>query len=843
MRACACKIDEWPTNVYRWLTLLILTSFHSVSADAQVLQDGVPATYNLTSGTNKNPTFVVPAGQGELQFQIGDALIYENFSEPPLPISAGVELTAEISSEGVQYSGDLIGLENTLTINNPPSGTYTLLLASDQPNSYVASCQILATYYPPAPVITSQPQDMTVNMGANVTFSVTATGTGLSYQWQKNGGNISGQNASTLSLHDVQASDQATYDVIVSNSGGPTPSSDATLTVIIPPSITAQPANALSIQGGTATFTVTASGTAPLTYQWLRNGQTFSGDNISGTASSTLTITSVSTSDSASYSVKVSNAAGSITSDNATLTVGPFITAEPSSATVALGGTATFSVTATGTSPTYQWYFDSDPMGGQTLPTLTLNNVQAANAGNYWVVVSNPAWSQESTVVTLSVLSPPSVTSPASQAVSQGQNVTFSVQAGGESPLTYQWTFQSANGGPFVQVPSGTGPSLTLISVTTSNAGYYEVTVKNTLGSITSGTAQLTVSPQPKITVQPQSLDLPPFTNGTFTVAAVGATPLTYQWYLGTNAIPGATNVTLAVTNVAVTNSGSIYSVTISNQFGVITSQPAYLTVCSCLVGVGTLVWSNNIPTATPPLFGPDGTLYVGSGGNLYAVSPSGQIKWSVPSATPLAVAANGTIYSLSSAYSSASARSGSLLAIGQNGDQLWSYGSFDYTNITEVYGINDLGDGQYYPVTDTSQTTVTELALRSNGNLLCFGYTSTSFYNSYTGVGGNGTVLIGFELNASGQSTGLNIAGTCGVVATDDTVLYCPSVSSMSSSVLEAVNPNDSVYWTDNVNGALYSHYWCMTSQNQLIVPFYDSTIANGIVSYSFRACLKTNV
>jgi len=174
----------------------------------------------------------------------------------------------------------------------------------------------------------------------------------------------------------------------------------------------------------------------------------------------------------------------------------PAITGQPQSQTVATGASASFTVTATGTAPlSYQWKFNNSDVAGATSPTLTLSNVQAANAGSYTVVVSNAGGSVTSSSATLTVTrpsAPPSITQqPQAQTVDAGANVTFTVVATGDAPLSYQWKF---NG---VDIPGATTPVLSLSSVQASNAGSYSATVSNPAGSVTSAAALLSVRSLP----------------------------------------------------------------------------------------------------------------------------------------------------------------------------------------------------------------------------------------------------------------------------------------------------------------------------------------------------------
>lgn len=183
--------------------------------------------------------------------------------------------------------------------------------------------------------------------------------------------------------------------------GGNTPTSTASATA---PAIATQPASVSVAVGGTATFTVSATGTAPLSYQWRKGGSA-----IGGASSATYALNSVTTNDAGQYDVVVSNSAGSVTSAAATLTVtggsaAPQITAQPVSQSVAAGTAVTFSVTASGSAPlSYQWRRNGTAITSATASTYTLSSVTAGDAGSFDVVVSNSLGSVTSTAATLTV--------------------------------------------------------------------------------------------------------------------------------------------------------------------------------------------------------------------------------------------------------------------------------------------------------------------------------------------------------------------------------------------------------------------------------------------------------
>ena len=167
-----------------------------------------------------------------------------------------------------------------------------------------------------APVISMQPQSPTVASGNNVTFNVVASGFQLSYQWSFNATNILGATNSSLTLTNVQPDDAGNYAVQVTNLFGSTLSSNAVLTVLVPPTVTTQPTNVTALAGNTAVFTVAADGTAPFSYQW-----TFNNTNLEDATNLTLTLTNVTMDEAGTYSVIVTNLAGSVTSSNAVLSI------------------------------------------------------------------------------------------------------------------------------------------------------------------------------------------------------------------------------------------------------------------------------------------------------------------------------------------------------------------------------------------------------------------------------------------------------------------------------------------------------------------------------------------
>ncbi|HTX15748.1 MAG TPA: immunoglobulin domain-containing protein [Candidatus Baltobacteraceae bacterium] len=434
-----------------------------------------------------------------------------------------------------------------------------------------------------APSITAQPAGETVGVGQTATFTVTATGNPTpTYQWQNavTGANIAGAtSASYTTPATTLAESGSKFQVVVSNSAGSITSTAATLTVDAAPGFTTQPASLTVTAGQPATFTVVATGSAPLSYQWQR-GTT----NITGATSSSYTLAAASASDNgATFRVVVTNPVSNATSNSATLTVdsGPVITAQPANKTVLVGQTATFTVTATGSpAPTYQWQnaATSANISGATSASYTTPATTLAESGSkFQVVVSNSAGSITSTAATLTVDAAPGFTmQPASLTVTAGQPATFTVVATGAAPLSYQWQRGTTN------ITGATSSSYTLAAASASdNGATFRVVVTDPVGNATSNSATLTVDSGPAITTQPANQTVLVGQTATFTVAATGNPAPTYQWQnAATSAnISGATSASYTTPATTLADSGSTFQVVITNSVSSVTSNAATLTV------------------------------------------------------------------------------------------------------------------------------------------------------------------------------------------------------------------------------------------------------------------------
>ena len=333
----------------------------------------------------------------------------------------------------------------------------------------------------------------------------------FSYQWRRDEAEVAGATNATLVLSNIQTGDGGSFSVIIASDFGSVTSTVATVTVSVPVAITTPPLDQTVNAGGTALFTVSASGTEPLSYQWH-----FKGVVRIGETNAALALPNVQVSDAGDYHVVITNPAGSVASPAARLAVGvpPQILSQPQGTSGLAGATITLSVAASGVEPlSYQWRFEDQDLAGATNLDLTLANLQPSMAGEYEVVIRNSAGSVASRPAVVTVNIPVTIlSSPQSQAAVSGTNVTLSVTATATAPVAYQWQL---NG---IDIPSATNATLVLRNIQSENAGTYRVLVSNAFSSDASDEAEIVLLEDASVSL---SFD-PAIVGGTFVIRLNG---------------------------------------------------------------------------------------------------------------------------------------------------------------------------------------------------------------------------------------------------------------------------------------------------------------------------------
>ena len=280
------------------------------------------------------------------------------------------------------------------------------------------------------------------------------------------------------------------------------------------PTISDQPKDRIGFIGQQTRFDVGVSGKGPLSFQWRRNGVPIEGATQATYLSPRLTAAD----NGSKYSVTISNSAGSVTSNEATLTVNdkPTVTSSPQSVTLSVGATATFTVAASGQSLSYQWYRDEEPISGATSTTYSFTVTAADDGAEFRAYALNLAGFTASEAAMLTVSAAPGVlVQPVAQTLAAGETLLLGVRATGGS-LSYQWRRDGAN------IPDATAAVLRIASVAATDAGAYTVAITNTLGAITSAAATVAVTTAAPITFSapPAQIALSPSASaaGSFTL-------------------------------------------------------------------------------------------------------------------------------------------------------------------------------------------------------------------------------------------------------------------------------------------------------------------------------------
>ena len=503
---------------------------------------------------SKTPTsLVVSSNPTKTSYRIGEELNLD-----------GLKVTATYDNGTSEVVDEFeVMIEEGVTSS---AGTKTIDILYDYNNVSVATTFEIVVQA--GPVITAQPSNYVGPMGTKATFTVVATGTDLSYQWQWSRDNgqtwtnssstFTGYRSASLQIPISEARNGYLYRCIVTDVSGDTVTSNAARLTIgsAAPTITTQPANYTGALGTKATFTVVATG-ADLTYQWQwsrDNGATWtnSSSTFEGNRSASMKVPISAARNNYLYRCIVTSSTGeAVTSNAARLTVaadGPTITTHPSNYTGALGTKATFTVVASGTNLTYRWQWSRDngvtwansssACPGYNTASMQVPITEARNGYLYRCVVMNASGAtatSNAAKLTIGAAGLAITTQPKNCSGAVNTTATFTVVASGTN-LYYQWQWSRDNGTTWSNSSSampGYNTAKLSVPITSARNNYlYRCIVYSAAGEIAvSAAAKLTVSSVAALAITSQPKDYVGDVGETakFTVAASGE-GLAYQW-------------------------------------------------------------------------------------------------------------------------------------------------------------------------------------------------------------------------------------------------------------------------------------------------------------------------
>jgi hypothetical protein len=482
-------------------------------------QTNVPANgTNVMEATGGN--YHVLALRGD-----GTVIAWGNNSYGQINVPAGLSNVVQIAAG--DYHNLALKKDGTVVAwgqNNYGQSTIPLGLSNVV---MVAGCgsQSLALMNDGSPWIKQQPLSLTTFSGMNSTFNVLAIGTTtVNYQWYFNGTNILGATNAFLSLTNVQTTNSGNYSVIVSNAVGVVASSNAVFAVSNSPPFISQPVSQFVVAlHSNALVTVTSSGSLPQFYRWQ-----FKGSNITAATNAFLSLTNAQFTNGGNYTVIITNAYGSTTGLVASLII------------MDLGTALNATNLVWSTSSSYPWF-----------PEISTNHDGIAAAQS-----ATPPYPQYSTLQS-------SVTGPGT--------LTFWAECS-QSLDTYVFS-AAGNYGQTVFIPPFPQWVQETVYLGTGTQALQWQFRKSIIGGSGLDAAWLDqvsfvpgTTPAMVTAISPNQI-VPVASNVTFTVSAVGTPPLSFQWAFNGSVLSGATNFSLSLTNVQLTNAG-VYSITVTNAYG-----------------------------------------------------------------------------------------------------------------------------------------------------------------------------------------------------------------------------------------------------------------------------------
>ena len=529
-------------------------------------------------------------------------------------VSDGLTLNPALSDSGTSYRAIFTNAAGTAT------STVALLTVNDVPK------------------ISSQPNDATVGTGSTATFTAAATGTptpSVIWQTSTNGANtwvdIAAATSASFSFTATLQDTGKWFRALFTNAAGMASSAPAMLTVTAPPTPPAmqtEPLDQTSQAGNTNTFIAVAVGSPSPTVQWQQSSDGTNWSSVTGGSGANTTIFTTPAltygDNGLKYRAYFTNSAGSVASSAVTLSLAipPSVTQQPTGQTGNQATTVSFTAAASGfPAPTVRWEESTNGgtnwsgIAGATSPTYTTAALTSADNGKLVRAIFTNGNGADAVTSAVSLTVNYISTQPASQTLAVGQTATFTTAAVSTTAATVQWQRSTDGGTNWADIAGATATSYTTPALTSAdNGNQYRAVFTNSLGTMTSTAASLTVQFAPSITLQPTSQGVQPGTTATFTAAASGNPTPTAKWQVSTNGgttwvdISGATSASYSFT-AAQGDSGNQYRAVFTNGIG----SPAITNAATLSVGITPVIITGNRMTLAVGLTGGMSVIATGS--------------------------------------------------------------------------------------------------------------------------------------------------------------------------------------------------------------------------------------
>jgi hypothetical protein len=449
-------------------------------------------------------------------------------------------------------AGQTTAALNLTNLTQANAGTYKVIVNGAGACSSVSLTSSDATLIINQPiVITTQPVTQTLCENSNVTLSVVATGTNPSYQWYKDGVVIAGATNASYTINNTSPSNTGRYKVEVKGTCTPAGvvSSEVVLQIDTKPTLTTQPVGATKCAGESITLNVGTTNAG--SFQWYINNSA-----ITGQTTAALNLTNLTQANAGTYKV-IANGYGAcssvaLTSSDAALIINQpiVITTQPIAQTICENNAVTFSVSATGTNPSYQWYKDGVAIAGATNVNYSINNTVPTNAGKYKVEIKGTCTPSGiiSTEVELKIthIDPPTITTNKPDGMCAGQESILTANGCGGIVHWYSDGSEVATGAAF------TTKSTATFTAKCEQFGCFSVTASNAIKPV-----QLSVV---SYVATKQNITCFAGQTGSIDIAALGAAgaPFTINW----------AHLSGSATNKVVNLRAGSYSFTITDRIG-----------------------------------------------------------------------------------------------------------------------------------------------------------------------------------------------------------------------------------------------------------------------------------